>query len=173
MPKALSANGIDIFLSINPAYLSFARCFSVNDFYNNQQTRTSNQLLLSFALAGVLLVLDWLGIPITASLRLSLRCKSFRDLLAVCRLHTLYGFSGSQLLLTVEHCPDFALAGGLLSPLLPPSQLLPVATTIFSSFICRRLLSQVVTFILSRFNSTYCWWLGARSEELNRPIGTP
>lgn len=54
----------------------------------------------------------------------------------MCRLHTLYGFSGSQILLTVEHCPDFALAGGLLSPLLPPSQLLPVATTIYpASFV--------------------------------------
>ena len=89
-------------------------------------------------------VLEWLGIPITASLRLSLRCKSFRDLLAVCRLHTLYGFSGSQILLTVEHCPDFALAGGLLSPLLPPSQLLPVATTIYPALFvgdCSRRLS--------------------------------
>ena len=64
----------------------------------------------------------------------------------MCRLHTLYGFSGSQLLLTVEHCPDFALAGGLLSPLLPPSQLLPVATTIYpASFVgdCFRRLSHL------------------------------
>ena len=63
MPKALSAYGIDIFLSMNPACLSFARCFSVNDFYNKQQPRTFNQLLLILAFAGVLLVLEWLGIP--------------------------------------------------------------------------------------------------------------
>ena len=152
--------------------------FGFDGFFDNLLTNLSQSCwvrLLSTYLTNqaVPKVLDWLGIPITASLRLSLRCKSFRDLLAVCRLHTLYGFSGSQLKTTVEHCPDFALAGGLLSPLLPPSQLLPVATTIFSSFICRRLLSQVVTFICSRFNSTYYWWLGVRSEELNRPIGTP
>lgn len=32
---------------------------------------------------------------------------------------------------------------------------------------------QVVIFVLSRFNSTNYWWFGARSVELNRPIGTP
>lgn len=96
MPKALSANGIDIFLSMNPAYLSFARCFSVNDFYNNQQTRTSNQLLLSFALTGVLLVLEWLGIPNYGKPSPFPDNNSIQGLLAVYRLHTIYGFSGSS-----------------------------------------------------------------------------